>query len=69
GDGEDKVSLELTEEIIQSMEVGVAFRDYGKFVPTRGWKPYRSLETCLIEIEGMEESVKELRLKDRVTGA
>ncbi|KVI08777.1 WD40 repeat-containing protein [Cynara cardunculus var. scolymus] len=27
-DGEDKVSLELTEEIIQSMEVGMAFRDY-----------------------------------------
>lgn len=27
-DGEDKVSLELTEEIIQSMEVGLAFRDY-----------------------------------------
>ncbi|KAB2618163.1 WEB family protein [Pyrus ussuriensis x Pyrus communis] len=25
---EDKVSLELTEEIIQSMEVGLAFRDY-----------------------------------------
>lgn len=25
---EDKVSLELTEEILQSMEVGMAFRDY-----------------------------------------
>lgn len=30
-DGEDKVSLELTEEIIQSMEVGMAFRDYVNF--------------------------------------
>lgn len=25
---EDKVSLELNEEILQSMEVGMAFRDY-----------------------------------------
>ena len=25
---EDKVSLELSEEILQSMEVGMSFRDY-----------------------------------------
>lgn len=25
---EEKVSLELTEEILQSMEVGMTFRDY-----------------------------------------
>ncbi|KAK3017937.1 hypothetical protein RJ639_004026 [Escallonia herrerae] len=30
---EDKVSLELTEEILQSMEVGMAFRDYVHFTP------------------------------------
>ena len=34
-DGEDKVSLELTEEIIQSMEVGMAFRDYVHLSPYR----------------------------------
>ncbi|KAL6582744.1 hypothetical protein OROMI_004822 [Orobanche minor] len=27
---EDNVSLKLTEEILQSMEVGLAFRDYGR---------------------------------------
>ena len=25
---EDKVSLELSEEVLQSMEVGISFRDY-----------------------------------------
>jgi len=30
---EDKVSLELTEEILQSMEVGMAFRDYVSLSP------------------------------------
>lgn len=30
-DREEKVSLELSEEILQSMEVGMAFRDYVTF--------------------------------------
>lgn len=28
---EDKVSLELTEEILQSMEIGMVFKDYVNF--------------------------------------
>lgn len=47
---EDKVSLELAEEIIQSMEVGMAFRDYVR--PFTLFWSFVSLLVLLIHVHG-----------------